>query len=326
MRIPAPWPLVSCALLLALLVACSGEERLEPGVVTPAARTADLSGVRAEVWLPTGRLRMVITKGRSSVDGVLTDSGESLRAAEGEELHGVAWQLDRGLGQPRPSLLRNHRAESDKKPVTVSVVRDGERTTLKETDDSGWKVAAWVPVAAGETFMIEVAFDGLTQTVDPRTGKVAPSVASAYSRVPVETRDATCHDLNDDLMSDNYMHCFVDFESGLPHVPGIGWAAPGNEFVVVEVRTDAAMLRDERALTDEPGATTLDKESPVAVLEDQPDTEGDRGARSRLLVFEVPDAAEHELAVEVTFTAERGSPPLSFTGKGTATLIEKASL
>src|SRR3546814_20679112 len=91
---------------------------------------------------------------------------DDVRPADGTELRGVAWRLNRGFAKPRQSVLP-HQDESRVKQPVVSIVQDGHRTRLKAAKNSAWTGSAWVSVPTAEDFLVEVEFDGLTQSVAP---------------------------------------------------------------------------------------------------------------------------------------------------------------
>src|SRR3546814_11504763 len=90
-------PLASCVVLLCLLGSCGGATTLEAGSIVAPARTADFAGVNAEVWLPTGRLDLVVTEAKTSADSKMVAGPDDVRPADGTELRGVAWRLNRGF-------------------------------------------------------------------------------------------------------------------------------------------------------------------------------------------------------------------------------------
>src|SRR3546814_15675645 len=140
-------PLASCVVLLCLLGSCGGATTLEAGSIVEPARTADFAGVNAEVWLPTGRLDLVVTEAKTSADSKMVAGPDDVRPADGTELRGVAWRLNRGFAKPRQSVLP-HQDESRVKPTVVSIVQDGHRTRLTAAQKRARTGYAWVTIGS----------------------------------------------------------------------------------------------------------------------------------------------------------------------------------
>lgn len=262
-RSSAPVLVALVALCLAGAATLAGCAEQRPEVVQGRA-SVKVVGARQTVLVPTGALRLTVGApvGRIGARG----------AADGLRHDGsfvpVAWSFDPGRAVPGQSVL-GQSARSASVIVTVGetpyalpapyTVSDGEVV-------GATRGVAYVP--GTDSPIVEVAYDGLSQTWEPSTGRfergaAAPLYASAGSG------DLPCPDgpQTEDGVTATVI-CRISTER-MPYVPGRGWAEPGRAFVLVSFGVAVVQAtRDGLPLTPGNGsvAMTVDGDEAVTTL------------------------------------------------------------
>jgi hypothetical protein len=196
----------------------------------------EISGGReAQVGLPTGVLTVKVSP---ALDTVATDSGD-LNPQNGVTLVGLAWTL-----QPHPNsegrdvLLGDQVLESLPKP-SFSLVDGEEEIALPAEVPSQWYQG--LVVGAKEPSVLQVEYDGVTQSVELETGVVEGNqgeqlkdLASAST-----TLDRRCPAKAFEPKEAALTHeCGVRAVHVLPYVAELGWAPDGQTWVMVDADID----------------------------------------------------------------------------------------
>jgi hypothetical protein len=230
--------------LVGMVTACTSGDRAATGEVVPGRASVEVSGAEGYVLIPTGRLDL--TLGEPTTEAL---SGHVANDAEGH--------LPPDGGSWVPVHIEHHPfgdggvpiglMAGDPQPAEVALVVDGTTVDLgdpyrvvgdKGTADSGldnvW-VAVDKPPDEIESLRFAVTYDGLTQTLDPATGRREAGAAAALYDEPSPVADPVCpfgRYQRESVRADIF--CHVGAGQRTPYLPGPGWADDGRAWLVVD--------------------------------------------------------------------------------------------
>lgn len=314
--------------LVAALLACLGLAACSEGDPDSGSTTDDYIQVRADVdgdttfvQLPGGRVKLVVTAPRDAVES--GDAADAARhtAADGDALVGVSWQYVPGEGVP--TWLRTHVTNPEER-IRLSMVSGGETYPLGDATrasstpgDVRSSGNFYVPVSgSGKHVLIEVGYDGVTQSVDPRTGeRETGRAAPLYDKSPDRPTPQDCSPGRWTTRGQADVECGWH-TAQVPYLADLGWADQAWTLVQVDTTVTGYALGDSSyqlgELTD---STTLDGEAPATTIE----VAGAPGQLADILVFDKPTGA-----LEVARSAEGAL--LSGTGPETVRIELSRSL
>ena len=263
------WWLIGGAAVAVLALLAGGITYLVRRGGEPAGtryEVASLTSLAADQRLPGGVVQ--ITSGRLEVDAgvplrelpdptpIDVDREEPGRVGGFGRWVGVEWRF--GI-PPDPDRLFDP-ARRQPLQFEVVLVADGVRHDLAagETEDpnraEGYvrHKALYVALPGDPgTLTLEVAYDGVTQTLDLRTGKVEAGVAAPlYARTRWTATSKPCTDDEVTIKAPGFAADRDDVEVectlnqvaiGTPYLPGRGWAKPGRVWVTFQLRTQAGL-------------------------------------------------------------------------------------
>lgn len=280
------------ALLACLGLAACGDDDPDSGTTTDdyIQVRADVDGDTTFVQLPGGRVKLVVTAPRDAVES--GDAADAARhtAADGDALVGVSWQYVPGEGVP--TWLRTHVTNPEER-IRLSMVSGGETYPLGDAtrasstpDDVRSSGNFYVPVSgSGEEVEIEVGYDGVTQSVDVRTGERETGRAAAlYEKSPDLPKPQDCSPGRWTAHGQADVECSWH-TAQVPYLAELGWADQAWTLVQVDTTVTGYALGDNSyqlgELTD---ATTLDGEAPRSTIH----VDGAPGKLAEILVFDKP--------------------------------------
>lgn len=308
---PALPRVVLAALTVAALVSC-GDEAAPDEVL--AGQDRELRGDQAMIQLPHGQLRFTVTDAEPVSADELTDNDQK---PSGEYV-GLDWEWKPGAGVP--GNLSGYLI-ADQVPAELSVKVGG--TTHKigptYTTKSGVSIAGprFVPAddatTAGDV-RLDVAFDGLTQTVQGDGSDRSAGAAEPLYSLPESGTVADCVTKLSPAQVRGEPTCDAATVR-LPYVTDLGWAADGTSWLAVDLSvllTSYDAAGDEHTVTKQTEQLTVAGAAPAAVL-----NEG-AAAPGRLVtlsVFEAP-AGKPQTAefTRVVLPAAPGAGQVTLTG------------
>ncbi|WP_435770222.1 hypothetical protein [Nocardioides sp. SYSU DS0651] len=321
MRLPRRVTAALGSLLLLPLLASCGEdpEQVETGDIVPAREDAQFAdGTESTIALPLGELEVLVGEPADSLSAEETRQLEAIDAPEGTSFVPITWQYDSGtFGDYDDYLL------SDATPVIDLVSRGASyRLPAPEASGSGSESFYVLVDGRGEDASLEVEFDGVTQTVDLRTGKrEADRAKPLYRLKPRSERTRACTPFatfgtgEDDAprRAPDYS-CTVTRTARLPYAAG-AWAEPGRSWLVVTAKT--SLRRYDRIAADfKSGAIyfagsvesefRLGRMKPAEVIVDRERTACPDPARGGCvttyhLVFDVPEDPPMRLRIKQVY-------------------------
>ncbi|MDP9793585.1 hypothetical protein J2S43_002097 [Catenuloplanes nepalensis] len=221
---------------------------------------------------------------------------EPVRADDGDEL--VWASLSLGGRQWRNS-------DRDVEWARVAVLAGGVRTTITvpltaSADPTAYADAVLVSVPAGEPVLVQLTDDGVTQSIDVRSGRRVDDARGLYPR-PVQEHGFRYAGNGTIDGTPVRFQAFADGFSLEPWVPGLGWARDGHAWLAV---------KRFRISGGAPAAQlTLDPALAVSVL--APDGRTHPADTDRIPVTVSSGIAPHGLYIEVPATFRYGVLRLS---------------
>lgn len=212
------------ALLAPLASACSSETH--DGLV-PDARPADVDGTQLWVQLPTGRVTVTVGAPVSTIPAAEVGGGQAIDAGGGREFLPVAVAYDDLVGVPHDAP----QADTDPTELTRLDLHVGERTHRVPFAEGGRTSYLEVAKGASDDLRLDVAFDGVAQSVDAAGQRVTGVAAGLYD---ASTRTAleSCGEQVERTCRYNLWE--------YPYVEGLGWASqrqPDATWVVATAQT-----------------------------------------------------------------------------------------
>lgn len=263
------------ALLTTTTVSCGEQPRKDfAGKTVAAGETLDMSwdaGARRpiSVYLPTGILRLRVDEQTDYLDDDSEYTFADVRAADGAEMVGIAWELDDISAYPTDveetlmamsSVDRSNLLLQGDLPAVIDLAVDADARridipALTEMRDGSGYVVVGIPEGSTPTF--EVTFDGETQVVDLATGEVdagrAAPLAALAGGLPAGTdawqygERVACSDEGEPELIEAGFACRASQALELPYVRGLGWAEPTTPYVMVELNMSVARLSQAAA-------------------------------------------------------------------------------
>lgn len=270
---------------------------------TFAARTPSVvAGADTFVQLPGGRVALTIGTPVEHLDAGDLGEGEAADAPEGGGFVGLSWRYDAGAGVPPW-----HKAVlvGDDVAAEVTLVAGSERYPLGPPE-TGEPEALFVAVDDTDAISVEVAFDGVAQTVtasgdrDPGTAEPLYDDADGARARPTLN---DCAEQDFDSGATVELTCSAEVTT-LPYVVDAGWAPAGQTWALVRLETSVSSVHAHGATYDVSStddASTLDGADPVRTLAG---TVTDPGARSDYLVFPSTPGAALELDLRRTYRTD----------------------
>jgi hypothetical protein len=296
--------------LAGLAIAGCGEEA-NPGEVV---RASDVRGPTQGVLIPTGMLYVTASEPAEQLpDGVAGPDD----VAGGGRWIGVSWDLQPG---PRRGAAELALERPPLKAPTLALVADGLRYPIgpayrvvrDRVIASAGSQDRFVAVAGDpRDVAVAVTYDGVTQTIDPATTRLDAGDARGLYHIITTEPHCTGTATTRPGLRGVHFRCRVDQRVLVPYVGGLGWAAPGRAWAVVDVHTG---LDADRAYPSWPrpegggdvryvaaGARrtyTVDGRPPVATIRSEGGPADGRGEAERVLVFDVLADAPGTLRID----------------------------
>jgi hypothetical protein len=278
-----------------------------------------------EVRLPSGPAYFRVDDDLSAVpDDEAPGMLEDEPVAEGGRLLRLAWgRKFLGYGSDLREVMTGSTVEDVGLDVELTVVADGQRVEVPEVgrlDGIGDPDHVYVGLPGGaDDVTLEVAYDGVTQTVDLTTQEVEPDRAAGLYDVPLS---------GESEFGDGGGHCpYPDREQGLeisfacgvldswqvPYVDGLGWAGAGRSWLVADASSTLMSLwwisgndyTDYRTRL-RSWQVLADGSDPVGTL---PRHLGNQPQDKRL-VFAVEPGPRHRIDFRASFVGRRIGPGL----------------
>ncbi|GGU24363.1 hypothetical protein [Nocardioides albus] len=316
---------VALTVLLATATAGCGEEPAKDfaGKTLAAGETLNMTwdaGARRpiSVYLPIGVLRLRLDEQTDYLDDGSEHTFADVRAEDGAELVGIAWDLDDVSAYPidvdEALMAMSMVDQSDfvtqgDLPAVIDLAVDADDRridvpALTKMEDGSDYVVVGVPEGSTPTF--EVTFDGETQVVDLATGQVtagraAPLASLAQDRPPGTdqwrySERTTCSNEGQPELIEVGFACGAGQALELPYVRGIGWAETTNRYVLLDLGLSVAGAR--HAAAGMPGlAVTLDGAKAMKTI--------DYGSGDTL-VFSAAPNSHHKLRIKGTLDPSVG--------------------
>jgi hypothetical protein len=236
--------LAACLLAAVALVACSDDASVTvAGEVVPGRPSLEIVGDFGYVLLPTGRVDVVVGEPVSRV----VSADEASDDLDHEAPEGGSWIPVHVFHDPFGDLgVPVSLTGGAPQPAGVALVIDGTTVNLgapyrvvgeSGTADSGLD-NVWVAVGERpdevESVQVAVTYDGLTQTLDPRTGEREAGPAGPLYDAQAEELPALCDPHGFDragLRLD--VSCAITPAQRTPYLPGAGWAEEGRAWLVI---------------------------------------------------------------------------------------------
>lgn len=238
------------AVTLGVLRAQDGRPRADAGDVFDAGYQEEPVALRGQVLLPWGRVQVGADDPRAELPDIL-GAAPTVRAPEGGSFIRVEVELEDDYAIPLATVRPDYTQETD------VVLRAGDRDyplmvpggLVLGPDEPYFEAGGdfWVAVEGEPTDLeVRVTVDGVTQVVDASDGSVDAGRAADLADLPApdRLRQSTVtpcgkpQRLDDSGIIVTYrpqLECRVNFALRTPYVDGIGWAASGREFLVVQV-------------------------------------------------------------------------------------------
>jgi hypothetical protein len=200
-----------------------------------------VTGDSAYVLLPTGRIDLTVGKPVDEVTADQASDGEKHSAPDGGVFVPVMWEHDPfGGGAVPVNVIGADPQEADVVLVSGDTTADlGSPYQLagdQGTTDTGVGTMYVAVDGGGDDPTFEVAYDGLTQTVDPATGDRDAGAAEPFYAEPTMGVEAPCTSegfASGPIRPD--LSCVVNAPQRTPYLPGQGWAAQGHTWLLVTV-------------------------------------------------------------------------------------------
>lgn len=267
---------------------------------------------KSTLLIPTGEVTFGVTEPLDRVDWDEWIGTEAKVPVDGAEIIAVTWKRKGVFTADVADAMTAGGAPDD--PIKLWVVADGGRYEVEDVGSLGGpgeRNFVFVGVPSGADLALEVEYDGVKQSVDPRTGKVTSGQAIGLYDDSLRLGDkagggTTCGEQKTRSGRwETSFSCKVESISSLPYAAGRGWADKGESWLILTARTD--LVRAQWAIGPRRYATytasptrwqlALDGAGPTATL----GTYQKDGTTRKQLVFEGAAVGGHRVRFTVTY-------------------------
>ena len=241
-RVTRSLAVLVAGLLAGTLAGCGGGSATKPVQVGTVlgGRAKVLDGRKVAVKLPIGTVDFQVTGPTRTLGKGQTDEFKELSGGDDVRFVGVSWTYDR-FDYPDATQLTLQRRVHD---VRVWLVADDHRYQIDGLEylRTGIGDGAWIAVPARtERLRLAVEYDGLTQLLDPVTGRLdtddaeSQRAAPLYQDLPVAAEQKCPKVVKQQQGVDYNYGCTVHSAVVTPYADGVGWAPDGQEWVAVDL-------------------------------------------------------------------------------------------
>ena len=234
--------LVSGLLAVAGLTACGDQgSGAGSGAVVNGHLSDKVTGDSSYVLLPTGRIDLTVGKPVDEVTADQAGDGEKHTAPDGGAFVPVTWEHDPfGEGAVPVNVMGADPQEADvvlrSDDTTADLGSPYQLVGDQGTTDTGIGTMYVAVDGDGQDPTFGVAYDGLTQTVDPASGDRDAGAAAPLYVEPSMGIEAPCTSegfASGPLRPD--ISCLVNAPQRTPYLPGQGWAVDGHTWLLVNI-------------------------------------------------------------------------------------------
>lgn len=299
------------ALVIPLAAACTGENH--DGVVSDA-EPAQVDGTQLWAQLPTGRVTVTVGKAVRTIPGDEVVGGKPVEADSGREFLPVAVVYDDLVGVPYDAP----QAEVSPEKETDLALHVGDRSYRIPFDRDTTRSYIELPSSTGGDVSLDVAFDGVSQSVDAAGRRDLGEAAGLYdasTRMELQScggEEGSRLDGGDRSWLRTCRYNLWEY----PYVEGLGWASkrePGTTWVVATAQTWLrADQLDADGMTCRPAAmggsilVRVDGRSSTQELPVQANNLGNGHGLGAKEAFLLAPADQHDLEVTSTWGCRLG--------------------
>lgn len=318
---------------------CGSDEERPSGAVIAAQRDGQLKqGDRSRLLVPTGELQVFAGEPVTSLDADETRDRTAYDAPAGTAYVPIAWRLRPGRLAP----LQRYVAADVGLTVDLATGDDSHRLP-PPSSGNGWRSFYAQVDGEGDDARLQVEFDGVTQTLDLRTGTRRSRRATALYRLPDRLTSTTnCQEAATfDMARAAADHdCELTRTALMPYAGG-AWAPKGSRWLVVELQTTLTTIAqasrrgdggawftaDDVTTTLRAGGSEPDATRGLRNAADVcPRTEDQTCGFAAVARFEVEDQAPRRLAVEQDYRLVRGATWGGYSPKRQRTVRSSGSI
>ena len=308
---------LALGLLLPLsLAACSEDSPASPDVAacdTVEGRLDDVkAGKPVDVVTPAGQLSVALGDPVAELTSDRTIDRNAKEAPEGGAFVPIVWSFsDDVFGQI-------NRLFGESRPLEIQVVVDGEKCNVPPPSPGPDETAQYLAVASsGDEVELVATYDGVTQTLDGRSGKLDKGDAAGLYDVAearVKIKDCPIKQWLDDPSYIVHYTCKYTLPIATPYVVNT-WAKPGHTWVAINIATNLSLfatgsLIDESIanydVLDATDLSTVQGEKALGALQERQNA----GTLSGILVFDVkgelPTSMNVEREYKLSFSGSAG--------------------
>ena len=289
--------------LLLPLAACSDDAPASPdtrlGDQIPG-RVGDLApGKRTAVVTPAGRLLVSFADPVTRLEEGQTTDLTARSAPEGGSFVPVVWSFvnDRIFGGIAQLF-------GERRPLEVDLVTGGKHYSLSPPDSGPGRTAEYVAVEGkAKEVALEVTYDGLTQTLNAKNGRLDKGVAATLYDLPkakLKIKDCPTKEWFDQPLIYQQYECSYTTAVPSPYVAN-KWAKKGHTWLAVTVATNLALYgvgEVDAAIASynvvgNAELSNIDGKKPVGTLNEKVV----KGAASGTLVFDIQGALPQQMQI-----------------------------
>lgn len=238
MRTPAA--LLTALLLLPALAACGDSTSVRPGDTVPARDSSQFAqGAPVSLTLPIGRLEVYLGTPTRTLRSADTLEPDTVEAPEGETFVPITWQYDAAsFGD-----LTDYLGDGIETAPKVAFVADGASYRLPAPEARGEGAESFYVLVEGDgrDVSLKVDFDGVTQSLDLRTGERDTGAAAPLYDLDVKAGRArscaadTKYDRSGPGKTPTFA-CTITPVLRLPYAAG-QWAPEGSSWLTTTITT-----------------------------------------------------------------------------------------
>lgn len=209
------------------VVACGSDDNAVVGDVVAASGTADIEDLSAEVRVPWTAFNLEISSPGGDLRSTQTSSAEEIQAPDGLKFVGLSWSEDLSASQEMTQGMGNLVCCATQ-AVSAKLAVSGKTYELPRPKDG----SAYFVAVPSESSAVEIAFDGVVQTVDLASGEVDPDGASPLYDASESSEATVCEGGDSSGVAELSCRAEVVYPAW---IPDLGWAARGETWTAIRV-------------------------------------------------------------------------------------------
>lgn len=252
--------LAGLTILSCSVVACGSGKEATVGDFVTASTTADIEDVTVDIRVPWTAFSLGISSPVGELRSTQTSSTEAIQAPDGLKFVGISWSEDLSVSQEMTQSMGNLICCATQ-PVSANLLVNGKSYDLPRPKDG----SAYFVAVPSESSTMELAFDGVVQTVELSSGEVDSGDAAPLYDAHNSSSATVCKGSGSNNVAEMACRAQVAYPAW---IPDLGWADNGETWTAIRV-SGSIESKSEGEVTRSTDSSSMEGVAPRVIDVDQ---------------------------------------------------------